>query len=243
METSTLAESLAQEFLSPAVHKGWFSGEYVRLGEFMHRAQHLFETGCVLGFSYRDRLGALAELLSEAGLDRERLAALNELAAAQQAIKGEEPQSLLDVFFKPEAERLMKLLRDAGATRRSSWNEFPKVAKKRMPLAGMLLSMQIALRKGVAFGSHYPEITENLFLQTPDEASWKSFRARNHEVPSLPPEPVPVTQRRPVANSMIVGFVELHRPDLLARLGLWPEDSSDVRLRLRALRARRAVSD
>src|SRR5215831_17720026 len=127
MATPTLLDYWANQLIAPILGKGWFSRERVRLEDYIQRAQLLYETGAVLGQMFRDRLAVLVELFGEPGQEAATISSLAESAAVQMAQAKKEPKNFLDLFFKAEVERLMKIFRDEGRTEYSDWTDFPKI--------------------------------------------------------------------------------------------------------------------
>lgn len=235
MDAPTLLSHLAREAIAPIARKSWFSGQYVLFGPYMWRAQSLYETGAALGYAFRDRLPVFVESFCEPGSEAATVASLAESAAAQRAQITNEPSDFLELFFKPEVERLMRVMREGGRTRYSQWSDFPKVARKKMRADDMLFNLTKTLRRGVALGGHYPELAERISARSPDPELWKRARAGSSGIPASPPEPKPLPRRQEEAIARIRPFLEEVRPELLTRLGLWVESSAAFRLRWRAL--------
>lgn len=222
MSAPTLLAHLAYQIITPVTKKGRYSDEYVLFGDYMPCAQFLYETSAILGFTFRDRLAVFVELFCEAGREANLISALAESAASRLSGLPQEPQDFFDMFFKPEVERLMKVMRDAGITKCSEWLDFPKVAKQRMRCADIFSRLQSTAPEGIGLGSSYPDLTERLLSHAEDSETWSRFRAHGLDIPASPPKQKSIPERQAEATSMIRPYVEKVRPDLLAKLGLPP---------------------
>jgi hypothetical protein len=238
MVEPTLLAYLAREKIDCLVRKGRFVQEHVRFGPYLHSAEGLYETGVAIGSVCREKLPILAELFSEPGQGAKSVAALEKSAASQMEQASIAPETFLDLFFKPEVERFMAELRAAGQTRCVRWTAFPKVFRKKLLPEQAYSAAETALRKGIAFGSFYPQLADCLASRAPDPETWTIFRARASDLPESPlPGPL-LSSRHVEATALLREYVEQFRADLLLPLGLWPQDTHDTRLRLRALYAR-----
>jgi hypothetical protein len=132
----------------------------------------------------------------------------------------EEPQDFMDLFWKPEVERLMKALRDAGCTNCSEWPDFLKVAEQKLPFKSTFLQLHGAVAEGIGLGSHYPELTERLLSYTANSGNWSRAYTAGLDIPASAPKPKPIRERQMDAASMVRPYIEKARPDLLAKLGL-----------------------
>src|SRR6266446_817515 len=70
MSAPTLLAYIAQQIISPVTKKGLFSDEYVLFGSYMPCAQFLYETGAILGYTFRDRLLSFVELFTPELIER-----------------------------------------------------------------------------------------------------------------------------------------------------------------------------
>jgi hypothetical protein len=236
----SLLTQLADHFITPAASRGWLSGEYVRFGEYARRAQLLYETCALLGFAFREKMSGFVELFAEPGREAAVLAGLKESASAQAAAVGGEPRHFYALFFRLEVESLMLKWRESGKSRCSGWSEFPRVVKRKLRRPEFSPRLVNAAGKGIAFGSYCPELMEKLAASVPDPETWNISRAGDSYALPSPPKPKPLPARQEEALALIQAYVEEVRPDLLARLGMWPEAEGDFRLRLRALGSRAA---
>jgi len=220
MSTTTLLAYLAHQIISPVTKKGLFSDEYVLFGSYMPCAQFLYETGAIIGYTFRDRLPLLVELFTESGHETDAVAHIGESAAKRLAELPAEPNDFMDLFFKPEAERLIKVMRARGLNKFSTWSDFPAVAKQKMRRADIFSNLQVAAWEGIGLGSRYPDLTEKLFSHAQDVEVWSRARAAGLDIPATPPRPKPIRERQAEVTAMIRPYIEKVRPDLLTKLGL-----------------------
>ncbi len=220
MSTPPLLAYLVHQIVAPLTRKGLFSHDYVLFGEYMPCAQFLYETGAVLGYTFRDRLLVFVELFTEPGHQSDFVSYIATPAAHRLADLPGEPKDFLDLFFKPETERLMKVMRSHGLTEYSEWADFSKVAKQKMRIKDIFSQLQMTAAEGVGLGSQYPELTERLLLSTDDGETWRNARAHGLDIPASPPKPKPIPERQAQATAMIRPYVERLLPDLLTKLGL-----------------------
>src|SRR5258706_3013922 len=109
---------LAHILIRPAKKKGWLSGDYVLLPEYLSQAQLLYETGAVLGYRYRDRIETFAELFSEPGRHVDLIYFLTTATPVgdRLATLSEDPKNFFELFTKSEARDLMRTMHSAGLT-------------------------------------------------------------------------------------------------------------------------------
>jgi hypothetical protein len=220
MSAPTLLGFLANQIITPVTRKALFSDDYVFFGEYMPCAQFLYETGAILGYTFHDRLIVFVELFTEPGHQSHAVEHIATLATSRLAGRSEEPEDFVDLFFKPEAERLMTILRSHGLTNYSEWLDFPKAAKQKMPIKDIFPTLQATAWEGVGLGSRYPELTERLLLHTEDIEVWHDAHAHGLDIPASPPTPKTIRERQTEAIAMIKPYIEKARPDLLMKLGL-----------------------
>lgn len=220
MSTPPLLAYLVHQIITPVTRKGFFSDEHVLFGEYMPCAQFLYETGTVLGYTFRDRLILFVELFTELGHQSDFVSYIATPAANRLSGLPSEPKDFMDLFLKPEAERLMQVMRNHGLTQYAEWADFTKVAKQKMRIKDIFSQLQFTVAEGVGLGSQYPQLTERLLLHTEDADAWRDARAHGLDIPASPPRPKPISERQADAKAMIRPYVQKVRPDLLAKLGL-----------------------
>jgi hypothetical protein len=126
----------------------------------------------------------------------------------------------MDLFFKPEATRIIQVLQSAGLTTCSHWSDFPKIAKQKMRVADVFSPLQFSAAQGIGFGSRYPELTEQVLTNRPDPQLWSELRSLGLDIPAFPPTPKTMEQRQVEVRSTIMPYVAAKRPELLAELEL-----------------------
>lgn len=220
MSTPPLLAYLVHQIIAPVTRKGLLSKDYVLFGQYMPCAQFLYETGAVLGYTFRDRLIVFVELFTDPGHQSDFVSYIATPAADRLASLPSEPKDFMDLFFKPEAERLMKVMRCHGLTQYSEWPDFTKVAKQKMHIKDIFPQLQFTVAEGIGLGSQYPDLTLRLFSHTEDADAWRDARASGLDIPASPPKPKSIQEREAEALATIRPYVERVRPDLLTKLGL-----------------------
>lgn len=220
MSTPPLLAYLVHHIITPMTRKGMFSDDYVLFGEYMPSAQFLYEMGAVLGYTFRDRLIVFVELFTEPGHQSDCVEHIAGPAANRLAGLSDEPKDFVDLFLKPEVERLMTVMRSHGLTKYSGWSDFTKVGKQKMRIKDIFSTLQMTALEGIGLGSRYPELTERLLLHTEDVEVWRYAHTHGLDIPASPPTPKPIPERQAEAKAMIRPYVEKVRPDLLSKLGL-----------------------
>lgn len=195
-----------------------FSAEHVLLGDYMPRALFLYETGAVLGYTFRDRIATFAKAFSEPGRESQTASYLGDQAASKLQQFVEPPNDFIDLFFKPEATRIIQLLQRAGRTTCCDWSDLAKVAKQKLPIN--LETLGFAAAQGIGFGSRFPDLTEQLLTDQPDPEAWREAHSSGLDVPASPPTPKSIEQRQAEARLLITPYISAARPELLSALGL-----------------------
>lgn len=216
----SLLDHLAHQIIRPTIRKGLFSGEHVFFGEYMLCSQFLYETGAVLGYSFRRRIKTFVKLFCEPGRESELASYLGETVRTSLQGFAHEPSDFFELHFIPEATRLIQVMRRAGLTRCSDWSDFPKIAKQKLRPANMISPLEGTATLGIGLGYSHPELTVKLLTEQIDPAIWNKFRSHGLEIPASPPPTKTLQQREAEARSLITPYVSTERPDLLKALGL-----------------------
>jgi hypothetical protein len=217
--TTSLVQFLATQIITPIVKKGFFAHEHVLFSDYMPRAGFLFEIGAVLGYTFRNRLTTFAQLFAAPGTEQKLISWLHE-DATERLNKVEGPPKFAELYFAPEATRLIGVLRSAGLTDANDWLDMHKVANQKLRLADVFTSLQMAPTMGIGFGSCFPDLTVQLLTADFDAAEYQSMRAAGLTVPATPRKAKTMDERQEMALSLIRPYVQYARPDLIAALGL-----------------------
>lgn len=129
MSTPKFLAYLSHQSIDPITRKGWFSGTYVIFDDYMFHSLVLYKICAVLGYTFRDRLMTFVGLFCEPGREADSESYLAKLITSRLANSPKEPQDFMDLFFKTEVERIMKIMRDAGIIKYSEFLDFHLVAK------------------------------------------------------------------------------------------------------------------
>jgi hypothetical protein len=206
----SLIAYIASELSLPIIRQSWLRGTYVRALELMSCAQCVFETGTVLGWTFRNKMPLFVQLFSEPGREADVLEYLRNKAADRLAASGQEPSSFWDLYGRPEVTR-----------RFGDLNGLLNSAKVKVWLKAPDLWSQLAVvtSEGIGFGSTYADIAERLLEHQIDQVAWKDARSQGLDLPFLPPNYSP-KERRSQALSLVKPYVAGKRPDLQEALGL-----------------------
>jgi hypothetical protein len=220
MNKPSILGYLSHQLITPAIKKGFFSGEYVFFGQYLTLANFLYETCSVLGYTFRDRLLIFLELMSEDGRQVDLLNWISTPAIKRLSEIPTEPKSFYELFYEPEHARLMKQYHNANPTKYSDSDDFTKVYKRKMPVNAAMTNLQFAAAEGIGFGYTYPDLTEKLLSYVHDPSEWNSAYKYGLDIGPKPPEMVPLSTLVSNARTLITPFVEKVRPDLIEKLGL-----------------------
>ena len=220
MQTPPLIAYLADLARAPIVRKGLFAGEYVFFGDYMAASLQLYETGAILGYTYRERLNSFVSLFCERGHEQDLIARMCKSVSDKLAALDHAPKDFIELYFIPEATRLIRVLRDAGLTTYSDWLDFPKLAKHKMRASDIWSQLQFTAAEGIAFGYSQRELAERLFTYEDDPEAWRDARCHGLDIPASPPKAKSIHQREAEAKALIKPYVSKARPDLLSALEL-----------------------
>ena len=109
MAKPTLLEYLAHEVVTPIVREDPAFGQFVYFGEYMPCAQFLFETTAVLGYIFRERIVTLIQLFCKPGHEESLMVLVRASVAARLRSLQHPPRDSFDLYFEPEALRLIAL--------------------------------------------------------------------------------------------------------------------------------------
>ena len=162
MGAPSLFASLAYETLTPAVRKGLFGSKYVLFGDYLSRAQYLYEICSALGYTFRNSLSTFLELSSQPGRGDDVANYVATPAAERLRDLKKEPVNFYELFFESEANRVMKKMKGGNPRDFSIYAALPKAFKKKLPVEFAMINMQMIAAEAVGLGSHYPELVEKL---------------------------------------------------------------------------------
>jgi len=221
MQTSSLLGYLGAQAYVSIIRKGVFTGEHVLFLDYMANLSFLYETGAILGYTYRDRMISFVSLFCQPGRESNVISIMAEGVTDRLAALGHEPKDFMELYFIPEATRSMRLMRDQGLTNYSDWIDFPKLAKHKIKATNKIGEhLSFTVSDGVAFGYSRPELAEKLFKYEHDPQSWQDFRSHGLDIPASPTKAKSIHQRQVEALELIRPYVAKERPDLLNTLGL-----------------------
>jgi hypothetical protein len=206
-----LLDTFVYRIMNPAAKKSFFGATYVTFQRYLGCYQIAFETGLILGYAFRDRLPAFAKLFSEAGREEEAIAHLQDIA--QRALNEvKEPKSLLVLGMYAEKSRIET--QNANVTEE-------RINRQKVPLKSVFKQLQLAMFRGIGFGSAFPELTEQLwhdqYEQAVDTDEWLRWKKAGLDIPEKPPGPIALADRQVQLRVIVEQYVSEARPDLLPR--------------------------
>lgn len=213
----TLHAYLAYQALSQIERKGFFTGRYFWLGEYLSIATWMYETSSVLGYTYRDRLSKLVELMAEEGRTDDLMNFITTPATERMSKLKKTPQNFYEFYFETEAMEFMNKLHAVE----NDWHDFLlKAFKVKMRIDVAMPNMHMAVLEGIGFGYKYPELVEKFLSYKHDADQWKKFYSYGLDIGPTPPQNLPLTSHQVEAKKILKPFIEKIRPALLDLLEL-----------------------
>jgi hypothetical protein len=130
-----------------------------------------------------------------------------------------EPRDAFDLYFEPEAMRLIRLM---GANAAGS-SDLANYVNQRTGLSYVLPLLRITVAEGIVLGSQYPQLTEILLSRRIDPVAWRRWHTAGFDIPTFPPEAKTVRRRQTQTFFLIKPYVSALRPDLMETLKLHME--------------------
>jgi hypothetical protein len=214
----SLVGQIGHDLIGPNLRGGWLSAPYVPFRRYLGLYQEAFETGTVLGYTYRNRMAEFAQLFSESGREMELVNFVQELAQKRLA-EAPAATSFFELAMFAEEERVRAQWRHANTTL-SELQLCRLEDKLKMPRDAAFNNLQVAAMTGIGLGSTYPEVTERLWRQeherpvTQEEVD--EARKYGLDIPAEIPPPVSLVQQEGRSRSVVELFVSKYRPELLA---------------------------
>jgi len=214
LPTPTLLDYLAHEVVAPIVRIDPSSGQSVYFGQYMPCAQFLFETTAVLGYIFRDHMVTVIQLFCEPGHEEGLKVHMRGSVADRLKSLQHDACDAFDLYFEPEALRLIKLM---GADRVGS-SDLANYANQRQELSYVLSLLRLTAAEGIGLGSLYSELTETVLSRSIDPRTWSRWLTAGFDLATFPPEARTIRQRRAQALFLIKPYVAALNPELLEML-------------------------
>jgi hypothetical protein len=213
----SLIDEVADSIIAPALKKRLFSGPYLPFQRYLGCYQMAFETGVVLGYSFRNRLTTFAKLFSHPDREQELVTFMQELAGKHLAEIGE-PKNFLQLAMFHEESRIRTNWYESGITE-AQMEYFTKHEK--LTLEQAFKNLHIAVSAGIGLGSAFPELTEKLWkveYERPiDRDEWHKWRKAGLDIGNELTEPLPLAKRQEQLLLLVELFVSKSRPELLSQ--------------------------
>lgn len=212
----SLIDEIAYSIIAPATKKRLFSAPHVPFVRYLGCYQEAFETGVVLGYTFRTKLGSFAKLFSLPDSEQKLIVFMQELAKQRLTEVGN-AKTFFELAMVAEENRVDANWQASGVTEMQSQR-----LKKRlkMPLEQVFKNLHVAVSTGIGLGSAFPELTEQLWnveheaLVSRDE--WAKWRKAGLDIPNEPEEPITLKKRIEQLLPFVELFISNYRPELLA---------------------------
>lgn len=211
----SLASFLISGILPKLVEKDVFGRMYIRLARVLTLSYWLYETGAMLGHSWRDRLAVVIKIF-EVDSKREEFTQFwcNE-AKKRLEMYGNQPHSFPSFVVQTDLEMFTgKKLQD-----------LPKIGNKKLHHREGQWWLQLAEKsmiEGIMFGSMFPDLTYTMLVnqyEKVDMDSWKEARSYGVTLSEKPPQ-ITVADKEKEAIAMARDYVVEYHPELIDDLGL-----------------------
>ena len=219
MPNPTLLEYLAHQVVTPIARADPSSGQFVYFGEYMPCAQFLYEATAVLGHIFRHRIVTVVQLFCEPDHAEGFMVQLRGLVATRLRNLQHQPRDAFDLYFEPEAMRLIALMR----TSRAGSPDLARYANQRMGLSYVLSLLRLTAAEGIGLGSQYSEVAERALSRGIDPGTWSRWHMAGFDLAALPPPGRTIRQRRAQALFLIRPYVLALCPELMEKLELHTE--------------------
>ena len=224
MPKPTLLDYLAREVVTPIVREDPASGQFVYFSEYMPCAQFLYETTAALGHMVRERIVTVIHLFCAPGHEEGLMVLLRGLVAARLRNLEHDPRDAFNLYFEPEALRLIALMRAGGAGR----PDLGSYAHHRTALSYVLPLLRLTAAEGIGLGSQYSELTENVLGRSIDPMTWSRWHTAGFDLATFPPAARTISQRRAQTLFLIKPYVSALCPGLMEMLELRSEGPSSI---------------
>src|SRR6185436_2964647 len=136
--------------------KGFFSSQYIYFDEYISTATHVFETSSVIGYTFRDQLASLVEIMAQDGGGGNLLKAIGAFPETRLTKQKEKPKNFFDFFFQSEAIHILEIIKKPNLIKECESGDYRNAFKLKLPYAFAFTHMQMIIAEGIGFGSHYP---------------------------------------------------------------------------------------
>ena len=212
---------IIHHLINPISKKRLFGKDYIFFDEYVMRTIALYSIGATLGYTYRDKMNILLELMTE---DKSKIGdqviALQKMAQMRYEKMPSGTKNFSELIMDTELPQLMKSFYKEKIIAYESVDDFPKVAKKKIPTYFVLFALQPIVYQAIGFGLKYPETTEEFLTLSVDKEEWELARRSGLDIPENPDDIDSFDQQKENVKEMIKPYVLSTRPDLISLLDL-----------------------
>jgi len=181
----------------------------------------LYNICSTLGYTYKDKLHILLELMTEHKEKiGEQVIALENMAQRRYDEVKSSTKNFADLIMDTEVPQLMKGFYKSKIIQYENAADFPKVYKTKIPTEYAIYSLQPTAYQAIGFGHKYPECTEKFLTSSLDKAEWDLAYKSGLNIPKEPDEMVSLDTQQENVKALIRPYVQAKRPDLLSKLNL-----------------------
>lgn len=213
----TFAAFLGSPISGGLVEKGFFGGPFVRYSKFLLALAYLFEMGALLGRARSEKVTVLAEMMVNNGSGAETIAELQKIAEEWLAKWGESPDSLIGGIYRQELTSQGVQLDSVESLSKSK-----QLFDRKVGLNDSGQALQVFTYVGIAFGSRFPELTEQLYRhdhEQVDSRRWAEYRAWGLSLPETPTV-VRLEEQVNTVLTLTAAYAHQYFPHLLEALDL-----------------------
>lgn len=211
---------IAHKILLNIEKKGFFSGRYVVLSDFISHSTYAYEESSLIGYTYRNNLSSFIKLSSQEGRSEDLLKAIGTFPDERLSKHKEQPKNFNELFFNSELIRLLKIIKRPDLIKQCEEGNYRNSFKLKIPYDVAYNHLQFVIIEGIGFGSHYTELTEKFINFEYDEKEWSFFHKAGLDIGEKPLEKIKLPERQKEFKEYIEYFVKKYRPELLNELQL-----------------------
>jgi hypothetical protein len=207
--------------INPISKKRLFGKDYIFFDGFVMRTIALYSIGATLGYTYRDKMHILLQLMTgDKSKIGDQIIALQKMAQMRYEEMPSNTKNFSELIMNTELPQLMKSFYKSKIIAYESVDDFPKVSKKKVPTEYAFYALQPTVYQAIGFGLKYPEITEKFLSLSVDKEQWELARKSGFDIPENPDDLNSFEEQQENIKAMIKPYVHSKRPDLISMLDL-----------------------
>ena len=137
---------------------------------------------------------------------------------------GEQPFNLMTLFLATESKKagIITPLHGVGELTGTLMRQVAKVAKMKMPLKEIGLTIKYSMLEGIGFGSLLPGLTEHMYRESNDNIDieqWEVWKEQGLKI-SESPTVIPLEEQEQTVLGMVATYAQAYFPELIEPLNL-----------------------